>query len=91
MRREVDNNYGNNHGNNYGNNHGNNDNNGNSERQIQSMRQEIDTLKSYMSHVPNSVSMSQVSTGSAMHTMMGGRNEQANKRKRKNNNGNDSE
>ena len=72
MRQENDN-YGNNR-NNYGNN------GDNSERQIQSMRQEIDTLKSIMSTgIPNSVAISQVSTES---TMMGGRNEQANKRKR---------
>ena len=44
------------------------------------MRQELDEIRSIMSTaVPGSVSMSQVSTGS---TIMGGRNEQANKRKR---------
>lgn len=86
MRQENDN-YGNNYyGNNYGNSNGynNRNNHGNNgdanERQIQSMRQELDTMKSIMSTgIPNSVAVSQVSTGS---TMMGGRNEQANKRRR---------
>ena len=61
---------------------GNNNNNyGGNARQIQQqMRQELDEIRSIMSNsVPGSVSVSQVSTGS---TIMGGRNEQANKRKR---------
>jgi hypothetical protein len=54
---------------------------GNNNRQIQEqMRHELDEIRSIMSRaVPNSVTLGQLSTGS---TIMGGRNEQANKRKR---------
>ena len=55
---------------------------GNNDRQVQQMRTELDDLRSIVSGIPESIggrAMSQVSTGS---TIMGGRNEQANKRKR---------